>query len=443
MGKKWRGGLVMVLAAGLGLGASRAPAADDKALYSAEELEKIYQLSPVPPVPPDPTNAYANNEKAAGLGKTLFFDKRLSCAGNVSCATCHNPQQGWSDGRALPKVFLDPHITGAKGSSKRRVPSLWNAAYSHWQFWDGRADSLWSQSLGPPENSIEMEGGSRLQYAHAVYDDKDLRGRYEGLFGKMPDLSDAKRFPPKGCPRPGDPQGKDNAAWESMSPADQKAVNRVYANIGKSLEAFERKIVSRNSRFDAYVDGLQNNHPEKLAALTPGEKNGLKLFVGKASCVACHSGPNFTDEGFHDIRVPTKNHSLAEDLGRYDGIATVKASPFNGGGDYSDDQTGDSKQRLDHLKAKPINKRQFKTPGLRNVARFGPYMHQGQFLTLKEVVNYYSTLQGAQKPGGPDEHLLKAIHLSDAEMNDLVSFLGSLTDESANAALVPADMAKE
>ncbi|HTC21600.1 MAG TPA: cytochrome c peroxidase, partial [bacterium] len=299
--------LTWLLAVGLWFGAGRAPGADEKALYSADELEKIYELSPVPPVPPDPTDAYADNEKAAGLGKTLFFDKRLSCAGNVSCATCHDPQQGWSDGRALPKVFLDPHISGAKGSSKRRVPSLWNTAFNRWQFWDGRADSLWSQSLGPPENSIEMEGGSRLQYAHAVYDDKDLKSRYEEIFGKMPDLSDLKRFPPKGCPRPGDPQGVDNAAWESMAPDDQKAVNRVYANMGKSLEAFERKIVSRNSRFDAYVDGLENNHPEKLAALTAGEKNGLKLFVGKASCVACHSGPNFTDGGFHDIRVPAKN----------------------------------------------------------------------------------------------------------------------------------------
>ncbi len=199
---------------------------DDLSLYSPEELEKIEELSPVPPLPPDKTNAFADNEKAAALGQALFFDKRLSCAGNVSCATCHDPQYGWSDARALPKVFLNPHMPSAKGSSKRRVPSLWNTAYNPWQFWDGRADSLWSQSLGPPENSIEMEGGSRLQYAHAVYDDKTLRGRYEGIFGGMPDLSDLARFPLKGCPRPDDGKNADNLAWESMAPGDQKAVNR-------------------------------------------------------------------------------------------------------------------------------------------------------------------------------------------------------------------------
>ncbi len=169
----------------------------------------------------------------------------------------------------------------------------------------------------------------------------------------------------------------------------------------------------------------------------------MKLFVGKAQCAECHNGPNFTDGGFHDIRVPSKNASLAEDLGRFNGIATVKANAFNGAGEYSDDQSGEAKEKLDHLKAKPIQKGQFKTPGLRNVAKFGPYMHQGQLSTLKEVVQYYSTLEGAKKLYGPDEHLLSATHLSGSEVDDLVSFLGTLTDESADAALVPSSIAKD
>ena len=430
-----------VTAALLALGAVclawAAPAKADTGFYTPEEQEKIHDLSPVPRIPKDATNAYADNEKAADLGQKLFFDKRLSCAGQVSCASCHDPNHGWSDGRALPQVFLDPALKGAKGSPRRRVPSLWNVAYNHWQFWDGRADSLWSQSLGPPENDIEMEGGSRLQYAHMVYGDPVLRKKYEAVFGRMPALSNDKRFPQKGCPKGNDPQNPYNQAWQSMSPADQKAVNRVYANLGKSLEAFERKIVSRHSRFDDYVEGLTDGNAGKLAALTEQEKRGLKLFVGKARCAACHNGPNFTDGAFHNIRVPAQGGSPAEDLGRYEGIEKVKTNPFNGAGDYSDDRTGESKERLESLKPKPIQKGQFKTPGLRNVAQFAPYMHQGQFKTLKEVVTYYSTLDRAQALKGPDEHLLEAVHLSGPEIDDLVAFLGSLTDEKADASLVP------
>ena len=404
--------------------------------YSPEELEKIYELSPVPKVPADKTNAYADNVAAADLGKILFFDKRLSCAGNVSCATCHNPKAGWSDGLATPKVFLNPHLNSKKRFfSKRRVPSLWNVAYNRWMFWDGRSDSLWSQALGPPENPIEMEGGSRLLYAHEVYDDKNLKGKYESVFGKLPDLSDNKRFPLNGCPRPEEPKSVVNLAWTSMTEADQTAVNRVYSNLGKSLEAFERKIVSNHSRFDSYVEGLKENNGSKISLLTESEKRGLKLFVGAGKCVACHSGPNFTDGGFHNLRVPSKNSSLPDDPGRIAGIPTVKANLFNGAGAFSDDHSGLSAKRLGLLKAFPINRGQFKTPGLRNVAVFGPYMHQGQIRTLREVVEYYSTLKGALKQRGPDEGLLTAVHLKHSEIEDLVAFLNTLTDESANTKL--------
>ncbi|SRR5579871_2270211 len=422
--------LVMILAVSI----SRA--ADDKSLYTADELEKIQELSPVPKLPEDKTNAYADNEKAAQLGKVLFFDKRLSCAQQVSCATCHDPQAGWSDGLSTPKVFQNPHMDSAKKAfSRRRVPSLWNVAYGHWFFWDGRADSLWSQALGPPENPIEMEGGSRLLYAHEVYNDKALKGKYEEIFGKLPDLSDSKRFPMNGCPKPDDPKGADNQAWTSMAPVDQTAVNRVYANLGKSLEAFERRIVSKNSRFDTYVAGLKDNDPKKLAALTDQEKRGLKWFVGEGKCETCHSGPNFTDGAFHNLRVPSKNKALAGDLGRFKGIDTVKANPFNGAGQFSDDPQGIAKERLDHLKASDMNKGQFKTPGLRNVAKFGPYMHQGQIKTLREVVEYYSDLKGATKLLGPDEGLLTPVHLKDSQVDDLVAFLNSLTDESTDGQL--------
>jgi len=416
-------------------GAPVLTAAEEKAFYSPEELEKIYELSPLPKLPPDRTNAFADNEKAAAFGKILFFDKRLSCAQNVSCATCHDPKKGWSDGLPTPKVFSNPHLNGGpKAVSIRRVPSLWNIGYSRWLFWDGRMDSLWSQALGPPENPIEMEGGSRLLYAHEVYNDKNLKEKYESLFGKMPDLADLKRFPVKGCPQPSNVKSEENLAWESMAPADQTAVNRVYSNLGKSLEAFERKIISKNSKFDSYVAALKGNNKEKQALFSDQEKRGLKLFVGAGKCVDCHSGPNFTDGGFHNLRVPSKNRALPEDPGRFAGIAQVKSNLFNGAGPFSDDP-GPAKERLDHLKASAVNRGQFKTPGLRNTGVSGPYMHQGQVRTLREVVEYYSTLKGATRLKGPDEGLLTALHLSVSDIDALVAFLNTLTDESANAKL--------
>jgi cytochrome c peroxidase len=409
---------------------------DGTAIFSKEDMEQIAKLSPVPKLPEDKTNRYADNEKAALLGKSLFFDKRLSGAEDISCATCHDPQHGWRDGKALPKVFMDPHLDAAQkaGMGKRKVPSLWNLAYNQWFFWDGRSDSMWSQALGPFENPKEMEGGSRLQHAHVVYDDKDLRKQYEALFGQLPDLSKTARFPLKGCPQPDDPKGAFNSAWQSMSKEDQDAINRVYSNLGKSIAAYERRIVSRNSKFDVFAEGLKGSQADKLAVFNDHEKNGLKLFVGKAGCISCHSGPNFTDGSFHNLRVSSKTGS--QDPGRFDGISQVKGNPFNTAGAYSDDPSG-GKERLEGLKAKLINKGQLKTPGLRNIAMTGPYMHQGQMSTLKEVVNYYSTLNGAAPLAGPDEHLLVARHLSASEVDDLVSFLNALTDESATASLVP------
>ncbi len=428
--------LLLILAVGLGLAAGRIYGAggDGQSFYSPEELEKIGALSPIPNPPPDKSNAYADNEKAAKLGQSLFFDKRLSGAGNVSCATCHDPAHGWQDGLALPKLFMDPHSPAHRdGFGARKVPSLWNLAYNHWFFWDGRADSLWGQALGPFENPKEMQGGSRLQHAHVVYGDPALKGQYEDLFGKFPDLSDSRRFPPKGCPVPDDPNSDTNKAWQSMAPADQEAVNRVYSNLGKSIEAFERKIVSHDSRFDRFVEGLKTSDAQKQSLLDDHEKNGLRLFIGKARCASCHTGPNFTDGAFHDLRVPEKT----PDAGRFDGIAKVKDSLFNTAGPFSNDPKG-GQERLEHLKAKPINQGQMKTTGLRNIALTGPYMHQGQMASLKDVVEYYSTLKGARPLQGPDEGLLVATHLSGQEIDDLVAFLGTLTDESADASLVPA-----
>ena len=142
--------------------------------------------------PPDPTNAVADDPRAARLGQFLFFEQRLSGTGTIACATCHEPGRSWTDGREVAEGL---------GTLTRHTPSLWNVAYNRWFFWDGRADSLWSQALSPLEHPDE-HGGSRLQYAHLVHGDPELRAAYERVFGPLPELEDTERFPPEGRPVP-------------------------------------------------------------------------------------------------------------------------------------------------------------------------------------------------------------------------------------------------
>src|SRR5262249_10473588 len=151
----------------------------------------IDQHSPLGAPPVDPSNSVADDEGAARLGQRLFFDRRLS-SGEVSCSTCHDPGHGFSDRKP---------VSEGVGQGRRHTPSLWNVAYNRWYFWDGRRDSLWSQALTPMESESEM-GGTRLQVAHLVAADPELRGAYESVFGPLPDVSDLARFPAAGRPVP-------------------------------------------------------------------------------------------------------------------------------------------------------------------------------------------------------------------------------------------------
>lgn len=112
----------------------------DGLLLPAEQVETILSLSPLPSIPPSPTNRYADNPHAALLGQHLFYEERLSLNGKISCASCHDPNQDWSDGRAL-SVGLKP--------LSRHAPTLWNLAWQRWYYWDGRKDSIWSQAMAP------------------------------------------------------------------------------------------------------------------------------------------------------------------------------------------------------------------------------------------------------------------------------------------------------
>jgi cytochrome c peroxidase len=394
--------------------------------FTKSELAAVYALSPLGAPPPDPTDRVAQDPRAARLGQYLFFDRRLSANGTLSCATCHQPARAFTDGRALAKGL-------ALGT--RNVPTLLNVAYNHWFFWDGRADSLWSQPLQVFENPKEM-GSDRLHVAHAVYADRLLRHAYEQLFGPMPPLEDTVRFPRHARPD-SDPQASPARAWRAMAPADRTAANRVAANVGKAIEAYERELVSRDSAFDRYVAGLKNHDPGELAVLSPAARRGLSLFVGAAHCDLCHAGPDFSDGEFHDIALPLLPDE-APDGGRAAGIRELEANPFNSAGPYSDDPDGPAKQRLTFLPPPDSQLGKFKTPTLRNVALTGPYMHDGRMATLRQVLQFYADGKAASHGHvvGKREATLDVIpHLTQAQISDLVAFLDSLTGAPLPAAL--------
>jgi cytochrome c peroxidase len=389
-----------------------------------EELAIVLELSPLPPPPPDPTNAVADDPAAARLGQALFFDATLAGPGTVSCATCHDPAQSWTDGRALARGLAN---------HPRHTMTLWNVAHNRWFFWDGRKDSLWSQALAPLEDPRE-HGGSRLQVAHRLASDPGYARAYAEVFGPLPDLSDARRFPPEGRPVPEEPEHAHNVAWSSMDPDDQFLIDRIFADAGKAIAAFERRIESRRAPFDVFVEGLRTGDPAKLAALDERARRGLALFIGKARCLFCHDGPNFTDLEFHDNRIPVSEQG--SDPGRKLGLRKLQKDPFNSRGPFADDGGETARAKLGFLvqDSHGVTK-EFKTPTLRNVARTAPYMHEGQFPTLASVIEFYSTLANAS-PESENERLIQPLGLSSEEKADLVAFLESLTDESLPAELL-------
>jgi cytochrome c peroxidase len=366
--------------------------------FTDAERAALLALSPKPPLPADPTNRFAGN-------------------GQVACATCHVPALAFANGQPFGQAI---------GTTARHVPSLWNTAYNRWWFWDGRADSAWAQALGPLEDESE-HGGSRVQYARVVHGAPDLRSAYEELFGPMPPLGDAARFPPEGRPDAFQRWHPHVAQWKAMSPDDQHAIDVVASNIGKALAAYERRLVGGPAPFDVFVEGLRTGDEVKLAAIPEPARRGARLFVGKARCTTCHHGPLLTDFEFHDLHLAS---ALAppRDTGRFRGIELLRMDPFNAGGVLADARAP-AAERLELVVQQPENWGQFKTPSLRNVALTAPYMHDGRFRALEDVLHYYRTFEGAVPPTAHAERTLQRLDLTDGEQADLVAFLEALTEE--------------
>ncbi|MGB5467501.1 MAG: cytochrome c peroxidase [Sedimenticolaceae bacterium] len=413
--------------------ASSAVAAD----WTTSELSLLRQqwIGSLPELPPDPGNQVADDPGAAELGHSLFFDKRLSANGKISCANCHLPEKSFTDGLARARGI---------GEAARSSPSLIGVAFGPWYFWDGRSDSLWSQALGPLE-SAEEHGGDRLKYARIIAGDPVYRKQYEELFGPLPDLFDRDRFP-QGASPVGNTAAV--ARWNDIAEDDRKAATRVFVNIGKAIAAYERTLIPGPSRFDQYVERLLDGDPTGADLLTADEIAGLRLFIGKAMCVTCHMGPMFTNHGFHNVGAPDPAakkpkyrlpilHLLAEkppvDPGRYRGVRRVMESEFNCLGEYSDAEEKDCSELIFANVRHQDTLGAFKVPTLRNVAKTAPYMHAGQFENLGEVLRHYNNPPRA--PSGRSE--LAPLNLTDRERKQLEAFLHSLNSSPAAVAEQP------
>ncbi len=272
------------------------------------------------------------------LGRALFFDPRLSAKGVMSCASCHNPALGWSDGRPTA-VGHDMKVLG------RATPTIVNAAFNNLQMWDGRKASLEDQALGPFESTDEQN----LPL-------EELEKRVSGIPGYVAMFDRAY---------PGEP------------------VTR--STIAKAIASFERTILSEDSAFDRWRAGDEN-------AMSAAAKRGFETFNGKAECALCHQGFNFTDNGFHNIGI--KEPDGVADLGRF---AHRKVAVLKGA---------------------------FKTPTLRDIALTAPYMHNGTYQTLEEVVEHY--VRGGDVKENLDANM-NPLDLSEQDKRDLVEFMRSLT----------------
>ena len=308
--------------------------------FSENDWKVIRSLSPAV-IQLDTTNALANSKEAAMLGQHLFFDKRLSSNGEVSCATCHIPEKYFTDGLSVSQ--------GIK-PLKRNSTTLLNAAHQRWFFWDGRTDTLWGQPIETIEHPDEMNSG-RTDVLRIIKQDDILHKQWERVFGAM------------------------NAQTEDQNTA----------MLAKSIAAYITQLSTIDAPFDAFVRGDNS-------AISESAKRGLHFFITDGGCLRCHFGPWFTDGSFHSVGVPPLNGGPLKDSGRYGAIDQLKRAEFGAGSEFSDDKDGMRATITKHIAKRKDDWGAFRTPSLRNVAKTPPFMHAGQLTTLDDVIEHYSTL---------------------------------------------------
>ena len=390
---------LLAFAAALGV-AHWAHRPDPPEPWNDAELRAIGSLwiGALPPPPEDPSNAVADHPLAQRLGHRLFFDARLSANGAVACSTCHRPERRFTDGQ--------PRAVGL-GLGTFNTPSLVGAAYSPWQFWNGRADSLWAQAASPLESPLE-HGGSRAAVARLLATDAAYGALHQELFGPLPEM-------PSGAP---------------AGVAQERAATAAFVNAVKAIAAYERLLLPGETRFDRYAAGLlqpANASLEPAASLSRREMEGLRLFIGKAQCMNCHNGPLFTNHEFHNTGLLPDRGGLP-DLGRIAALDRVRSDPLNRLGAHSDATAIDCLElRFMRTETGLLGAR--KTPSLRNLGGTEPYMHAGQMGSLGEVLDHYNRAPNAII--GHNE--AKPLHLLPYELKRLEAFLHTLDAPPATA----------
>jgi cytochrome c peroxidase len=420
---------------------------------------------PAPPV--DASNRFADTPAAAVLGQKLFFDPGFSGmllesdndnthggvglqgqTGKVSCASCHLPASGFVDTRSANK-----QLSLAAGWTMRRTPSILDVGQARLLMWDGRFDSLQRQVLSVMESPLEGNS-SRLFLAQEIA--RRYADAYQAVFGTDPRVVLGAGYPQPtaaqtGCQlllnssttpddtcSAGTRRGVPGAAdYDALSPEQQRIITTIAINAGKAIAAYERLLSCGTSRFDTFMHGDKT-------ALSESEQRGAALFVGKAKCADCHSGPFFSDQKFHNVGMFPALVSAAfirkDDRGAEKGLAQVLADPLNVQGTFSDGNDG----RLPSSIA-PQMLGAFRTPMLRCSSQRPSFMHSGQLRTIEEVIDFFN-IGGHKQPGvtpapivgflGETEIL--PLGLAEQEKSDLAAFIRALDGPGPAAGLLSA-----
>ena len=306
-----------------------------------------------------------------------------------------------------------------------------SAAFT-WQFWDGRADSLWSQALFPLEDPTE-HALSRLEVVHIVLD--EFLDDYKAAFGKTEQLTSFLREKAS-LPRQASPVNSAEK-WNLLTDEQQTQINHVYSLIGKALAAYQARLMPAESRFDRYVDAVVSHDYEAAEnLLSPAEEAGLRLFISdRGRCIRCHSGPLFSNGGFTATAVPDSQH----DEGRLAIISQLSTNEFNCLSQYADEGEG-SCDELIYAKTEGEELRHaFKVPTLRNISLTAPYMHNGSFTELSEVLDYYN-----RSPRNGLSHTeLEPLYLFPYQLKQLEKFLLSLESGIAPSSVWARSLSEE
>lgn len=330
----------------------------------ADENAPLAALGP-PGIPPDNPMTPEKIE----LGKLLFFDTRLSGDASVACSTCHEPKQGWA--------FSNDISRGYPGTIHwRNSQTIINSAYYKKLFWAGAAKSLEAQAPSAAKGGVAGNGESDMMEARLAFI-PEYRKRFNDVFGDI---------------------------WPKIS------------NAWKAVAAFERTLVQTDTPFDKYMGGDK-------AALTEQQVRGMKLFQGKANCIECHNGPLLTDEQFYNLGVPRAFRWEEEGLAQI----TFRFEQYAKGVTEEMYRTIKDDAGLYYRTKEKADKGKFRTPSLRYLVYTAPYMHNGNFFDLTEVVEFYNDGGGENEFAANKTKLLKPLKLSDDEIADIVAFLESLS----------------